>query len=92
MAVRPSGHGQPLPAIARGRNAARDARAAPAFRSKLPKRQSLGEGQRAGTHGGMEGADEDFAGQTVVMRPYLRMFVEKYHAWMVRNAMESGHK
>lgn len=32
----------------------------------------------------MQGAQVEIAGQTVVLRPYLRHFVEKYHSWMVR--------
>ncbi len=31
-------------------------------------------------------------GRNVILRPYLRMFVEKYHAWMVRSAMVPGPK
>ncbi len=31
----------------------------------------------------MQGVQEEIIGQTVIMRPYLRQFVEKYHSWMV---------
>ena len=32
----------------------------------------------------MQGAQVEIFGQAVILRPYLRHFVEKYHSWMVR--------
>ena len=31
----------------------------------------------------MQGCQEEIVGHTVLLRPYLRRFVEKYHSWMV---------
>lgn len=31
----------------------------------------------------MQGVQEEIVGDSVVLRPYLRQFVEKYHSWMV---------
>ena len=32
----------------------------------------------------MSGTEQEILGRSVIMRPYLRQFVEKYHTWMVR--------
>ena len=32
----------------------------------------------------MKGAEQEIVGRSVIMRPYLWQFVEKYHTWMVR--------
>ena len=31
----------------------------------------------------MQGVKDEIVGQIVILRPYLRQFVEKYHSWMV---------
>ena len=36
----------------------------------------------------MKGTEEEIIGRSVIMRPYLRQFVEKYHKWMVRLNVE----
>ena len=32
----------------------------------------------------MKGPEQEIVGRSVIMRPYLRQFVKKYHTWMVR--------